>query len=98
MLAASDVFDQAHDQTVLLGRFDNQRRDIGLSKCAVGLEAPLAANQVEAIAVGARFTDYGDRPLETELTDILHDTLEHLAISRTRIEHCYLIERDLLDA
>src|SRR5476649_2737492 len=97
MLTAGDVFDQAHDQAVFLCRVDDQRRDFGLPKCAIRLEAALTANQIEAIAVWARFTDYGDRPLETELTDILHDTIEHLAITCTRIDHRYLIERNLLD-
>jgi hypothetical protein len=80
-----------HDQTILVGGLDHERRDLRLPEGAIGLQPPLPANQIEGIAVGSRFADHGDRPLETNLADIFDDTLEHFAITCTRID-----DRDLV--
>ena len=51
----------------------------------ISLQPSLTAHETEAVTGRTRFADYGDRPFEADLTDVLDNTLEYLAIAYPRI-------------
>ena len=68
-----------------------------LPKRAIGLQPFLTTDQIKGVAAGDRFSDHGERPIAANLASILDDALEHRSIARTRIDHRYLVEGNLLD-
>src|SRR5271170_2207127 len=75
-LASSDILDQAHQKTILLGCFSNDGRDFRLSQSKKCFESALTAYEVVFFTVG-RFwpTRNRDRLFQTQIGNIRNDTV-----------------------
>jgi hypothetical protein len=94
-VAASQVLDQAHHITVLLGRFDNDRRDLALSQGDECFQPPLTTDEV-ILRLGPAAAD-ANRPFEAEMSNAGDQLMEDPSVAGSRIEHGDRGDRDHLD-
>jgi hypothetical protein len=91
----SQVFHQAHHVAVLLGGFDDDRRDLALSQGDERFKAPLPTDEVVP-AFGPSAAD-GDRLFEAEVSNAGDQLVEDPFVAGSRIEHGDPIDWDHLD-
>src|SRR5258708_4996098 len=86
MLASCAVFNEAHDQAITFLGLNYNRRDLRLTELDERFNSTLATNKIIARRVRLALSRAnGDRTLEPDIGDALHDFLKIATISDSRI-------------
>ncbi|MCY1297170.1 hypothetical protein D9M70_465990 [compost metagenome] len=91
VLSSGQIFYQADQVTIRLGRSNHHRRDCRLAQDLEGFEAPLATNQIEARTISGN----RNRSFQPQAGDVLHEPRKDLLIATTRVQHANIRQRDL---
>jgi hypothetical protein len=94
-VTASQVLHKAHHVAVLLGGFDDDRRDLALSQGDECFQPPLTTDEI-ILRLGPAAADR-DRLFEAEVSNAADQLMEDPSVARSRIEHSDRVDRDHLD-
>src|SRR5450759_1725974 len=99
MLASCAVFNEAHDQAITFLGLNYNSRDLRLTELDERFNSTLATNKIIACRVRVALSRAnGDRTLEPDIGDALHDFLKITPIADPRVQKANLVNGNGLNS